>query len=230
MNFTDWINNFRKQATQDKGAFALTADLRWISEYALTEGFTQMVRLNAQYELFERDTVDLKDKGLANIIIHQKENAVWQGKSVQKVRIQIVYSAGTLKFANQSEEEVYLYFESLSEKIIGLESPDVSISIQTDKEPLNKWIVNEAQQIGIATTIDQESGEPEHYGLCAYAEPFDNQHYAFRIDLTDPDNLEKKFYKTSWITTADGSPYFHFFQYAKVVAGSDVLLMLMIKF
>jgi hypothetical protein len=95
-----------------------------------------------------------------------------------------------LKFADQSEEEVYLYFESLSEKMIGLESPDVSISIQTDKEPLNKWIVNEAQQIGIATTIDQESGEPEHYGLCAYAEPFDNQHYAFRIDLTDPDNLE----------------------------------------
>ena len=60
MDRSSWLESFRKLARQDSETLSLVADLRWTTEYANTDGFTQSVRLDARSGSARSDSLFLE--------------------------------------------------------------------------------------------------------------------------------------------------------------------------
>lgn len=230
MDKSPWLESFRKLARQDTESLSLVADLRWITEYANTDGFTQPVRLDARYEVYERESMEIKDKGLADVVISQAQDAVWQNKQVKVVAVQIIRLGGFLKFADDAVDKICLYFDASSMRMIGSEFDDGEwVAIEAVPEIPNKWTVDQPQQIGVVKFFDPKLDEQREFGLFAYAEAFEDDRYAFRIEATHPDNRDDVLWTTSWVTESDGVPCLHFCHYASKVHETEVLISLMIR-
>ncbi len=230
MEKSSWLETFRKLARQDTESLSLVADLRWITEYANTDGFTQPVRLDARYEVYERESMEIKDKGLADVVISQAQDAVWQSKQVKAVDVQIIRLGGFLKFADDAVDKICFYFDASSMRMIGFEFDDGEwVAIEAVPEIPNKWTVDQPHQIGIVKFFDPKLDEQREFGLFAYAEAFEDDRYAFRIEATPPDSRDDVLWTTSWVTESDGVPRLHFCHYASMVQETEVLITLMIK-
>lgn len=230
MDRSSWLESFRKLARQDSESLSLVADLRWITEYANTDGFTQSVRLDARYEVYERESMDVKDKGLADVVISQAQDAVWQSKQVKAVAVQIIRLGGFLKFADDAVDKISFYFDASSMRIVGFEFDDGEwVAIETVPEIPKKWAVDQPQQIGVVKFFDPKLDEQREFGLFAYAEVFEDDRYAFRIEASLPDNRDEILWRSSWVTEPDGVPRLHFCHYASTVQETEVLINLMIK-
>ncbi len=230
MDKSSWLERLRKLARQDTESLSLVADLRWITEYANTDGFTQSVRLDARYEVYERESMEVKDKGLADVVISQAQDAVWQSKQVKAVAVQIIRLGGFLKFADDAVDKICFYFDPASMRMIGFEFDDGKwVAMETVPEIPNKWTVDQPQQIGVVKFFDPKLDEQREFGLFAYAEAFEDDRYAFRIEATPPDNQDDVLWTTSWVTESDGVPRLHFCHYASMVQETEVLISLMIR-
>lgn len=230
MGKSSWVESFGKLARQDTESLSLVADLRWITEYANTDGFTQSVRLGARYEVYERESMEIKDKGIADVVISQAQDAVWQNKQVKAVAVQIIRLAGFLKFADDAVDKICLYFDTPSMRMIGFEFDDGEwVAMETVPEIPNKWTVDQLQQIGVVKFFDSNHDEQREFGLFAYAEAFEDDRYAFRIEASLPDNQDEILWRTSWVTESDGVPLLHFCHYASSVQEMEVLINIMIK-
>ena len=228
MTIPNWLPTLLNQSFNQSDKLSLSPDLRWITEYALTDGFSESILLHASYEVFERETTETVDRGFATVTMFRATKTKWQSENALEVRLSIDWFESTKGFISDREEDAHWYF-TLEGSFVGFSWRGETYAVQYDKKPPWQWVEGIAQPIGALQEIKTE-GDPGTAHLVATLESIEQERMAFRISAVPALDSESSYGFTTWVTESDGTPRAHFVSSVITERGKDLLVTLMVRF
>lgn len=228
MTISNWLPTLLNKAVNDSDKLALSPDLRWITEFALTDGFSESIRLNANYEVYERDAEQSVDRGFATVSILRGSATQWQNRPALEVRLTIDWFESAAGLISDREEIAYWYL-SPEGLLLGFSWRGEAFAVQFEEPTPWQWVEDAPKQIGTLRAIGSQSESMEAL-LFATLEKFDESRNAFRISAVPSHDLESTYGFTTWLTEPDGTPRAHFLSACITEREIDLLVTLMLRF
>ena len=227
MNFPAPLSTIFCISNHASGKRSLTVDLRWITEYALTDAFSATIRLNASFEVFNRDTLDVVDRGYAVVTIFRAVAGQTLAGPAMDVRVGIDWFESGNRYVKDHYEEAHWYFDPHG-LLVGFQLRGEAFAVEFDDPGPWHWVENAPMRIGTLQAIGTQS-EPSEAVLFATLEAYDDGRNAFCISAAPADDHEASYGFTTWHTDPDGTPRAHFFSSMTYADESEVLVTLMIN-
>jgi hypothetical protein len=229
MTISSWLPLYLRKPLNQGDKLVLSPDLRWITEYALTDGYSESIRLNATYEVFERETVRAVDRGFATVCILRGCATQWQSRPALEVRLTIDWFESAAGLIPDREEEACWYV-SPEGLLLGFSWRGESFTVHFEEPAPWQWVEDVPMRIGSLLSIENHSESVEAI-LIATLESFDDDaRKAFRICAVPAHDMDSSYGFTTWITEPDGTPWAHFLSFANSGQESDHLVTLMVRY
>lgn len=139
MTISNWLPTLLNKAVNDSDKLALSPDLRWITEFALTDGFSESIRLNANYEVYERDAEQSVDRGFATVSILRGSATQWQNRPALEVRLTIDWFESAAGLISDREEIAYWYL-SPEGLLLGFSWRGEAFAVQFEEPTPWQWV------------------------------------------------------------------------------------------